>query len=99
MTSSVGAISAVCLADGSFQTVELRADWSMRFRWRSDVRRGPARGATATAFFFATWMVSNGRVGNGIRHHNVVAQRACDIAASPQIPIVPLMDMEVNHAF
>jgi len=73
MTSLVGALSAVCLAGGSFQTVELRADRSMRFRWRSDVRGGPQRGATATAFFFATWMVSDGRVGNGIRHHNLVA--------------------------
>src|SRR5271155_3971602 len=96
MTSTVGAISAMGLADASFQTVALPADRSMRFRWRSDVRGGPQRGATATAFFFATWMVSNGRVGIGIRHHNVVAQRACDIAASPQIPIVPLMDMEVT---
>lgn len=96
MTSFVGAMSAVGLADASFQTGALPADQSVRFRWSSDLRVGPERGATATAFFLATWMVSDGRVGNGIRHHNLVAQRACDIAASPQIPIVPLMDMEVT---
>jgi len=74
MPNFVGALIAVGLADASFQTVALPADWSMRFRWRSDVRGGPARGATATASFFSgTWMVSDSRVGNGIRHHNLVA--------------------------
>src|ERR1700734_1135105 len=95
MINFVGALIAVGLADASSQPVALPADWPMRFRSRSDVRGNPARGATATASFCATRMVSDGRVGNGIRHHNLVAQSACDIAASPQIPILPLVDMEV----